>query len=158
MLIKLQLNGRAIEQQADSGMRAIDFLREKCNITGPKEGCGSGECGACAIWIDGTTKLSCLMLAAQLHGHKVTTVEGLGDNTQNPHPVQQGFAEKGAVQCGFCTPGMVMTAAGLLRENPEPNRDAIRHALSGNLCRCTGYHKIVDGVEEAARIMRDQEK
>jgi carbon-monoxide dehydrogenase small subunit len=158
MLIKLQLNGRDIEQEADGGMRAIDFLREKCNIIGPKEGCGSGECGACAVWIDGVTKLSCLMLAAQLHGRSVTTVEGLGNDTKKTHPVQQGFAEKGAVQCGFCTPGMVMTAADLLRNDPEPGRDAIREALSGNLCRCTGYHKIVDGVQEAARIMREQEK
>ena len=158
MLIELQLNGKEIACEADSSMRAIDFLREQCGITGCKEGCGSGECGACAIWIDGTTKLSCLMLAAQLHGHSITTVEGLSDTAKNPHPVQQGFAVKGAVQCGYCTPGMVMTAAELLRHNQKPGRETIRQALSGNLCRCTGYHKIVDGVEEAAKIMQEQDK
>lgn len=154
MNIEFELNGQPVKLSADGSMCALDLLRENCGITGPKEGCGSGECGACAVWIDGVTKLSCLMLAAQLHGRKVTTIEGLAtDNV--PHPLQQSFAEKGAVQCGYCTPGMIMTAAELLKNEKMPDREMIRKAISGNICRCTGYHKIVDAVEDAAAIMKE---
>lgn len=154
MNIKFELNGEPVQFSVDGSMRALDLLREHCGITGPKEGCGSGECGACAVWIDGVTKLSCLMLAAQLHGRKITTIEGLATE-DDPHPLQISFAEKGAVQCGYCTPGMIMTAAELLENEKTPDREMIRKAISGNICRCTGYHKIVDAVEDAAEIMQE---
>jgi len=154
MIISFILNGQRRELDVDGSVRAVDILREHCGVTGPKEGCGTGECGACAVWVDGVTKLSCLMLAAQLDGREVTTTEGLAEG--EPHPVQTALAERGGVQCGYCTPGIVMTAAELLKAESQPNRDEIRHALSGNLCRCTGYHKIVDAVEDAAS--RIQEK
>lgn len=157
MPIVFTLNGVEQQLDADDTLRALDVLREHCGVTGPKEGCGTGECGACAIWIDGVTRLSCLTLAGQLHGREVTTAEGLGADTADGnglHPVQAALAERGGVQCGYCTPGMAMTAAELLRDNPDPDRAAIREAVSGNLCRCTGYHKIVDSIEAAAETMR----
>ncbi|ACN16858.1 CoxS [Desulforapulum autotrophicum HRM2] len=152
MQLNFELNGQPVTLFVDGAMRALDLLRERCGITGPKEGCGSGECGACAIWIDGVTKLSCLMLAAQLQGRTVTTIEGLAKD--EPHPLQQFFVKKGAVQCGYCTPGMIMTAAELLTHEKMPDREMIRNAISGNICRCTGYHKIVDAVEDAAEAMQ----
>lgn len=154
MLIQFNLNDEPVEVDVNDSMRAIDLLREHFLLTGPKEGCGSGECGACAVWIDGVTKLSCLMLAAQLHGRSVTTAEGLGKDTI--HPIQQSFAKLGAVQCGYCTPGMVMSGAELLKRNKAPSRDVIRNEMSGHLCRCTGYHKIVDAVEDAAVHMQEE--
>lgn len=155
MIIEFQLNGEAVSVEAEPDMRALDLLRETLGLTGTKEGCGTGECGACAVWIDGRTRLSCLTLAGQLAGREVTTVEGLCKDA--PHPVQEAMAERGGVQCGFCTPGVVMSAAELLASSPEPGRQEIRQALSGHLCRCTGYHKIVDAVEDAARKMRGEE-
>jgi carbon-monoxide dehydrogenase small subunit len=152
MKIRFQLNGQEQRLDVDGDLRALDVLREHCGVTGPKEGCGTGECGACAVWMDGVTRLSCLTLAAQLDGRDVTTAEGLA--TDGPHPVQAALADLGGVQCGYCTPGIVMTAAELLARDADPDRDAIRRAVSGNLCRCTGYHKIVDAVEEAAQTMR----
>jgi carbon-monoxide dehydrogenase small subunit len=130
----------------------VDILREDLGLTGTKEGCGAGECGACTILVDGEPRLSCLMMAAQLQDKAVTTIEGIGDSN-SLHPVQEAFVEQGAVQCGFCTPGMVLSAVHLLERQPVPDRNRIRVALSGNLCRCTGYVKIVDAVEAAARAM-----
>ncbi|WP_285905998.1 (2Fe-2S)-binding protein [Pseudodesulfovibrio pelocollis] len=164
-MIVFTLNGIGQRLDVDPTLRALDVLREHCGLTGPKEGCGTGECGACAIWMDGVTRLSCLTLAGQLHGRAVTTIEGLADSwdeneatdtTDQPplHPVQTALAERGGVQCGYCTPGMTMVAAELLRREPNPDRAAIREAVSGNLCRCTGYHKIVDSIEDAAETMR----
>jgi aerobic carbon-monoxide dehydrogenase small subunit len=129
--------------------RVVDLLREDLGLTGTKESCGSGECGACTILVDGETRLSCLMLAAQLEGRNILTIEGLASE-EGLHPVQEAFVEQGAVQCGFCTPGMVLSAVDLLRINSVPSRSEIREGLSGNLCRCTGYQKIVDAVEMAA--------
>ena len=149
MLITFELNGIQTTLDVPGSMRVIDLLREQCGLTGPKEGCGTGECGACSVWIDGRTKLSCLMVAAQIHGHSVTTIEGMG-TAEHPHPLQTAFARKGAVQCGYCTPGMIMTGAELLRTTPNPNRDQIKEAISGNLCRCTGYQKIVEAFEDAS--------
>jgi xanthine dehydrogenase small subunit len=128
----------------------VDVLREDLALTGTKEGCGAGECGACTILVDGQPRLSCLMTAAQLQNKDITTIEGIG-KFESLHPVQEAFVEHGAVQCGFCTPGMVLSAVHLLNHDPEPDRNRIRRALSGNLCRCTGYVKIVDAVEAAAR-------
>ena len=130
--------------------RVIDLLREDLHLTGTKEGCGSGECGACTILVDGVSKLSCLILAAQLEGRSITTIEGLAQGSKL-HPVQRAFVAKGAVQCGFCSPGMVMSAVDLLQRNPLPGRREIRQAISGNLCRCTGYQKIIDAVQSASK-------
>ncbi len=132
----------------------VDVLREDLGLTGTKECCGAGECGACTILVDGQARLSCLMAAAQLQGRRVTTIEGLGSDG-SLHPVQEAFIEYGAVQCGFCTPGVVLAAVHLLDRNPDPTREQIREGLSGNLCRCSGYVKIVDAVEAAARKMRE---
>lgn len=152
MLIRFTLNGKKTQVDCASDRRVVDILREDFGLTGTKEGCGSGECGACTILVDDQNRLSCLMLAAQLEGRTITTIEGLAGESR-PHPIQEAFAKHGAVQCGYCTPGMVLAASALLRRNPDPTREQIREALSGNLCRCTGYQKIVDAVESAARAM-----
>jgi aerobic carbon-monoxide dehydrogenase small subunit len=152
MKLSFRLNGQVVVVDTPADRRAVDLLRDMGALD-VKEGCGTGECGACSILVDGTHMLSCLMLAAQLEGCEVTTPAGLGSEAA-PHAIQQALAEHGAVQCGFCTPGMSIAAAALLAENPEPTRADIRTAISGNLCRCTGYVMIVDAVEEAARKIR----
>jgi carbon-monoxide dehydrogenase small subunit len=154
MNIDFTLNNKPVRVEADGSHRVVDLLREHFGLTGTKEGCGTGECGACAIQVDGMTRLSCLMLAGQLNGRHVTTIEGLPEDAARP--LQQAFSEKGAVQCGYCTPGMILAAAELLAREPEPHRGRIRSALSGNLCRCTGYHKIVDAVAHASEIMQEK--
>lgn len=156
MEICFRLNGRQVRLTTDPARRAVDVLREDLGLTAAKEACGTGECGACAVLVDGRAKLSCLMLAAQLDGRELLTAEGLG-TPESPHPLQEAFAAHGAVQCGYCTPGMTIAAAGLLAHDPSPDRDAVREALSGNLCRCTGYVKIVDAVMAAATVMRGEE-
>lgn len=153
--IGFRLNGAPVRVVVEPGKRALDVLREACGLTAAKEGCGTGECGACAVLVDGTAKLSCLMLAAQLEGRDVTTAEGLG-TPETPHPLQAAFAAHGAVQCGYCSPGMTIAAADLLARDPTPDREAVRQGLSGNLCRCTGYVKIVDAVMAAAAVMREE--
>lgn len=150
MIIHFSINGRDVERDVRGDERAVDIIREDLGLTGTKEGCGTGECGACAVLMNGRARLSCLTLAAQLDGADLTTIEGLG-TPDRPHPLQRAFAEHGAVQCGFCTPGMVVAAADLLSRNPAPSRDDIREGLSGNLCRCTGYSRILDAVEKAWR-------
>jgi len=152
MEIRFSLNGRNIAVETAPERRVVDLLREDLALTGTKEGCGSGECGACTVLIDGGSRLSCLMVAAQLAGRRVTTIEGLA-NGKGLHPLQESFVRSGAVQCGFCSPGMILTASALLADNPHPSREAIRAGLSGNLCRCTGYQKIVDAVAEAAATL-----
>ncbi len=156
MRITFVLNGREARMEVRADRRVVDLLREDLGLTGTKEGCGAGECGACTVLVDGQARLSCLMLAAQLDGREVTTIDGLARGEQL-HPVQEAFVEHGAIQCGFCTPGMVLAAADLLQRNPHPSRKEIRVGLSGNLCRCTGYTKIVDAVEAAARRIREGE-
>ncbi len=155
MRIRFVLNERQVDLDVRPDRRVVDLLREDLGLTGTKEGCGAGECGACTVLIDGEARLSCLMLAAQLDGRTVITVEGLARDDKF-HPVQEAFVEHGAVQCGFCSPGMVLAAVDLLKRQPAPNRQQIRQGLSGNLCRCTGYVKIVDAVEAAARRMREK--
>jgi len=152
MLIKFTLNGEPVSVEAAWDRRAVDLLREDLGLTGVKESCGSGECGACAVLYNGESRLSCLMMACQLEGAAITTVEGLSCG-ENLHPLQDAFIQKGAVQCGYCTPGMLISAADLLKRRPFPTRDEIRAAISGNLCRCTGYQKIVDAIEEASENM-----
>ncbi len=142
------LNGKEIVINAEPDRRVIDLLREDLGLTGAKEGCGAGECGACTILVDNESRLSCLLYAAQLEGKTVTTIEGIAKDGEF-HPLQETFVEYGAVQCGFCTPGMIFSAIDLFAKNPGPTREEIREGMSGNLCRCTGYQKIVDAVEMA---------
>jgi xanthine dehydrogenase iron-sulfur cluster and FAD-binding subunit A len=155
MEIRFILNGQPVSVDATPASRAIALIREDLGITGTKEGCGSGECGACTILVDGENRLACLMLAAQLEGRQVTTVEGLAEGG-TLRPLQEAFVRRGAVQCGFCSPGMILAAEALLARNPAPSREEIREGLSGNLCRCTGYGKIVDAVETASGPTRER--
>jgi carbon-monoxide dehydrogenase small subunit len=148
--IGLTLNGVGEEADVRSGESLLFALRERFGLPGAKNACEQGECGSCSILLDGTLVCSCLVLAVQADGHEVVTVEGLGAIDQL-HRVQAAFVEAGAVQCGFCTPGLVVAAADLLERIPQPSEDEIREALSGNLCRCTGYRAIIEAVQEAAR-------
>ena len=143
------MNGNQAEVDGDPSKSLLDVLREDLYLTGTKRGCDSGECGACTILVDGQAVDSCLMFAPQLNGREIQTVEGL-KNEKSLHPLQEAFLSDGAVQCGFCTPGMLMSAKALLERNPRPTREDIVEALSGNLCRCTGYVQIVEAVESAA--------
>ena len=152
MKVNFTLNGKSMSVETAPDRRVVDLLREDLGLSGTKECCGSGECGACTILVDGESRLSCLMLAAQLEGRTLLTIEGLAANGEL-HVVQQAFVDHGAVQCGFCTPGMVLATLDLLRRIPEPTREEVRRELSGNLCRCTGYQKIVDAVMASARIL-----
>lgn len=152
MELTFTLNGKPVTVTTPPGRPALQLLRDAFGLTAAKEGCGSGECGACTVLIDATPRLSCLTLAAELAGRTVVTAEGLGSRDA-PHPVQEAFAVHGAVQCGYCTPGMTVTAAHLLAHNPCPDRDTVRQAIAGNLCRCTGYVKIVDAVLAAAETL-----
>ena len=158
MMISFTLNGKPVSRDISPDRLVVDVLREDLGLTGTKEACGTGECGACTILVDGTSRLSCLMLAVQLEGRDIVTIEGLSKPGGPLHPVQAAFVEAGAVQCGFCTPGMVLASVYLLSENPLPTRGEIREALSGNLCRCTGYQKIIDAVELAAEKLAEKEK
>lgn len=151
--ITVTVNGRRISAVVEPRMTLADFLREELGLTGTKVGCEHGVCGSCTVLWDGAAVRSCLVLAAQADGATITTIEGLAtDGTL--HPVQEAFWEAHALQCGFCTPGMVLTAVALLAENPHPSEEEIREALSGNLCRCTGYQNIVRAVQLAARHER----
>jgi len=149
MKISLTVNGEPHEADVWEGESLLYALRERLHLPGSKNACEQGECGSCSVLLDDSLVCACLVLAVQAHGHDVVTVEGLATGGEL-HPVQEAFVETGAVQCGFCTPGLVVAAAELLRQNPDPNDDEIREALSGNLCRCTGYAKIFDAVRLAA--------
>lgn len=135
------------------GMKLIDYLREELGLTGVKNGCGTGVCGACTVLVDGMLRRSCMTAVDSVKGKEILTIEGLENSDGTLHPVQQAFLDAGAVQCGFCTPGMVLTALAFLRKNPDPSREQIRLAMNANLCRCTGYQQIVDAVELAANRM-----
>ncbi len=150
MKLKLKLNGKNINIEASGGERLIDLLREELDLVGTKEGCGKGECGACTVLLDGEPVCSCLMLTAQVNGREITTVEGFGAEKLSKI-VQDSFEEAGAIQCGYCSPGMIMSSVALLKQNSRPSRDDIKHALAGNLCRCTGYEKIFDAVNNASK-------
>jgi aerobic carbon-monoxide dehydrogenase small subunit len=147
--LRFTLNGQEKSLDIDPGISALELIRDVLDLKGTKEGCGIGECGACTIVVDGKAVNACLMFAAQLDGRHVLTVEGLGRG-EALHPIQQSFIDHHAVQCGFCTPGVLMSAHALLEENPQPQRNEIVKAISGNLCRCTGYQNIVAGIEDAA--------
>jgi aerobic carbon-monoxide dehydrogenase small subunit len=147
--IELTVNGERLETDVWAGESLLTTLRDRLGLPGSKNACEQGECGSCSVLLDGTLVCACLVLATQADGHELVTVEGLGRDG-NPNRVQEAFAETGAVQCGFCTPGLVVAADDLLRRIPDPSDDEIREALSGNLCRCTGYAKILDAVHLAA--------
>ena len=157
MIVEFCLNGKPVSMETAPDRRVVDLLREELGLTGTKECCGSGDCGACTILVDGESRLSCLMLAAQLTGRSVTTIEGVAGEA-GMHIVQRAFVEQGAVQCGFCTPGMILATLDLLRRIPNPTREEVRRELSGNLCRCTGYQKIVDAVMVAASALNKGEQ
>lgn len=146
--MKLTVNGREVRLELAPETTLLQLLREHIGLTGTKEGCGKGDCGACTVLLDGEAVNSCLVLAGQAQGRRITTIEGLAE--KELHPLQKAFIEEGAVQCGFCIPGMVMSAAALVDRNPSPTTDEIREAISGNLCRCTGYQKIIHAIEKAA--------
>jgi len=152
--VALDVNGERREVDVEPRRLLVQLIREDLNLTGTHVGCDTSQCGACTVHVDGKAVKSCTMLAAQADGTSVLTIEGLS-NGVDLHPLQQGFWEKHGLQCGFCTPGMIMAAADLLQRNDDPSDAEIRHAIEGNICRCTGYHNIVLAVREAARIMRD---
>lgn len=149
ILVSFNLNGQAVSVSVDPNKRLLDMLREDLNLKSIKQGCGEGECGTCTVIRNGFTVTSCTILAGQVEGDSILTLEGVAVNGE-PDEIQKAFMEAGAIQCGFCTPGMVLSAKALLMKNPHPTRGEIRRALSGNLCRCTGYTKIIDAVELAA--------
>ena len=151
--IHVEVNGLSETQEVEVGTTLLRFLRDTLDLTGTKEGCNEGECGSCIVLLDGRPVNGCLVLAVEADGAKVTTVEGLSSDGRL-HPIQQAFLAHTSVQCGFCTPGMVVTAVALLAANPDPSEDEVRKALAGNLCRCTGYKQIVDAVRGAAAAMR----
>ena len=153
VVLTLDVNGEARQLLVPSHKTLLEVLREDMQLTGTKHGCELGECGTCTVLIDGKPQLSCLLLPIQLEGRAITTIEGMA-NGSDLHPLQVAFAELGAAQCGYCTPGILLAARSLLEENPRPARDEIREALAGNLCRCTGYTKILQAVELAAGRMR----
>ena len=152
--ITVKVNDKEFQRQVEPRLLLSDFLRHELGLTGTHVGCEHGVCGACTILFDGESARSCLIFAIQANGHQITTVEGLAEDRDNLHPLQQSFWEAHGLQCGYCTPGILMTLVPFLRETPNPTEDEIRHALSGNLCRCTGYQHIVDAVKLAAEKMR----
>jgi len=156
--ISLTVNGDTYNLAVEAWRTLNEVLREDLNLTGTKLGCGSGDCGACTVIVDGKSVSSCLTLAIEMDGRQILTVEGLAPSGETLHPIQEAFIEKGAIQCGFCTPGMELSALHLLKTNPLPSDTQIRSAISGNLCRCTGYNKIVDAIAEAGRRMKPQSK
>ncbi|WP_114457170.1 MULTISPECIES: (2Fe-2S)-binding protein [unclassified Halanaerobium] len=147
--VELTVNGEKYEVEVTAKERLLDTLRKQLKLTGTKEGCSVGECGACTVIVDDKAVNSCMVLTAQVDGSKIITVEGL-ESKRGLHPLQKAFIDNQAVQCGFCTPGMLMSALALLNENPDPSKEEIKTALEGNLCRCTGYQQIIDAVEAAA--------
>jgi carbon-monoxide dehydrogenase small subunit len=152
-LISLTVNGKSYELAVETNQILVDLLRYELGLTGTKKGCGTGECGACTVIFNGKPVNACLILAVQANGAEILTIEGLKP-PEGLHPLQQAFVEKGAIQCGFCTPGMILSASSLLKQNPKPTEAEIRTALSGNLCRCTGYQKIVEAVESVGNSDR----
>ena len=155
MHVSMTVNGKAVSADVEARTLLVHFLREQLLLTGTHVGCESGYCGACTVNLDGKAIKACMVLAVQANGAEITTIEGLANGEL--HPVQEGFWERHGLQCGFCTPGMIMTASALLDENRDPSADEIRHGIEGNLCRCTGYHNIVQAIEFAGARMRGEE-
>jgi aerobic carbon-monoxide dehydrogenase small subunit len=153
MLVNTTINGDAVEFVCQPDESLLDVLRNRVGLTGAKEGCGTGDCGACSVILDGRLTCACLVLGAEMGGKKLETIEGMADGNVL-HPLQRHFIEGAALQCGICTPGFLIAAQALLRKNPDPSEEEIRFGLAGNLCRCTGYDKIVRAVQSAAKEMR----
>ena len=153
----MTVNGEAAEVSFAPYKTLLEVLREDLGLTGTKHGCELGECGACAVLVDGEPRLSCLTLALECAGRSIETIEGLARGPKL-HPLQEAFADFGGSQCGYCTPGVIMTAKALLERNPDPSRDEIREATAGNLCRCTGYNQITESIEDAAKRLREEKK
>ena len=153
--VSLNINDKIYEKVIDPEMRLVDFIRDEARLKGTKEGCGEGECGACTVIVNGKSMNSCLLLAVSMEGKEIITIEGVA--AKELHPLQQAFMEVGAVQCGYCTPGMILSAKALLDENLQASEEDIRDAISGNLCRCTGYEKIVEGVLTAQQMLQNQD-
>ena len=151
--LKFILNGKEVVAETKPSIRLLDLLRDKFNLTGTKEGCGVGECGACTVLMNGKAINSCLILAAQIEGCEIVTIEGIANGTEL-HPIQKNFLKHGSIQCGFCTPGMVLSAYALLEENPDPTEEEIKDAIAGNLCRCTGYKQIIEAVKETSKELQ----
>lgn len=156
-LISLEINGRICQIAASPRELLVDVIRKKIGLTGTKKGCGQGDCGACTVLIDGEPVLSCITLAIACQGKKITTIEGLVAEDGQLHPIQQSFVDHGAVQCGFCTPGMILSAKALLDKRARPGEYEIKRGLAGNICRCTGYKKIVEAVGAAGEILSGEE-
>ena len=153
VLVSTTVNGDSIEFACDPTETLLDVLRNRLGLTGAKEGCGTGDCGACSVQVDGRLICACLMLGVEAEGREIETVEGMADGAEL-HPLQVKFLEHAALQCGVCTPGFLIAAKALLEKNPDPTEEEIRFGLAGNLCRCTGYDKIVRAVQDAAKVMR----
>ena len=153
VLVTTNINGDTVEFACDPHESLLDVLRNRLGLSGAKEGCGTGDCGACSVQLDGRVVCSCLVLGVEAEGREIETVEGLAHGTEL-HPLQTKFLEHAALQCGVCTPGFLMAAKALLEKNPDPTEEEIRFGLAGNLCRCTGYDKIVRAVQDAAKVMR----
>jgi carbon-monoxide dehydrogenase small subunit len=149
-ILNFTLNGEPIQVEIEPHLTLLQLLREKLELTGTKEGCGMGECGACTVLLDGKTVNSCIFPAVEAEGKSITTIEGIADGKGGLHPIQKAFVEHGAIQCGFCTPGMVLSVKALLDEVPKPTEEEIRNGIAGNLCRCTGYLQIVQAVKAAS--------
>ncbi len=155
--ISLSVDGKSFDAEVETRFTLADFLRQQLGLTGTHLGCEHGVCGACTILMDGRSARSCLMLAVQADGHEITTISGIAPNSDELHPLQQAFRNHHALQCGYCTPGILTTLVELLGDNPDPSDDEIRNAISGNLCRCTGYQPIIAATQEAARKMREMQ-
>lgn len=154
--VRLTVNGTAVERDVDARTLLVHFLRDDLDLTGTVVGCDTSNCGSCTVWLDGASVKSCTVLAVQADGCAVTTIEGLADDGEL-HPLQEAFHQNFALQCGYCTPGMIMAGAALLEETPDPTADEVRHGLEGNICRCTGYQTIVGAVLDAAQAVRDRQ-
>ncbi len=152
--INVRVNGEDRQVEVDTRMIVAEMLRERLRLTGVHIGCATGNCGACTVFLDGKTVKSCCVLAADVDGAEILTVEALSPGPDDLHPIQESFVQNQGLQCGFCTPGMILAAKALLESNPDPTEDEIRHGISGNLCRCTGYHFIVTSIQDAARRRR----
>lgn len=154
-LIKIVVNGENYELLVRPNELLLDFLRDRLDLTGTKEGCGTGDCGACTVLVDGKPINSCLTLAIEVNGKNILTIEGMA-RAGKLHPIQEAFIDEGAVQCGFCTPGMILSAKALLDENPHPSEEEIKRGIAGNFCRCTGYKKIIQAIQTASLRMKDE--
>ena len=152
------INEEVFELDVQPNRTMLSVIRDELHLTGTKVGCAAGECGACTVIVDGKPINACLVLAPEMDGMHITTIEGVADHDGNLSPLQKSFVEHAALQCGFCTPGFIMSATALLNENPTPTRDEIKHAISGNLCRCTGYIRIIEAIEDVAKQNADQAK